>query len=69
MIGKKTPIFKNHVEMNFKGELERCLRKDIAWSVAGCVADISDYFDPLGSWTSFNKQVLVVIIQSYYSHT
>ena len=62
MIEKKVepPLFKNHVEMDCTGDLERCLRKDIAWSVAGCVADISDDFDPLGSWTAFNKQVIII---------
>ena len=43
-----------------RGELDYCLKRDIAWSAAGSVANDPEddsTFDPLGSWTTFLRLV------------
>ena len=59
-------------EKESNGELQYCMKRDIAWAAAGSLVndalDETDY-DPLGSWTAFLKQttnsVPIKCVQEY----
>ena len=54
-------LFEVREDDRSRGELDYCLKRDIAWSAAGSVVNDPDddsTFDPLGSWTAFLRLVL-----------
>ena len=50
-------------DINLKNELDKCLMKDIAWSIAGSLPNDfkGENLQLLGSWTPFNKIVTTLL--------
>ena len=51
------PLFPSHKDEKSRKHLDLCLKRDIAWSMAGALKSDNEELPLLGSWTPFNREV------------